>query len=859
MFDSIANRCLFLGLTLVLLTVTSVAEAQQLPGAESATIVPPHLKSDPGVSYPRQALDEHFTDTVTVNLVLEVDPAGAVRKATVTEPRGHGFDEAAVQAAQRLVFEPATRDGTPVAARIRFRYEFKAPAPRLVGRVATQATDRPIAGATVTVRDTAGAEHQTTTGADGAWSMPDLPPGRVHISVAAENRERQETDEEIAPGEETAVVLRLAPKAPPPAAVDGGADSGEEPVEEVTVRGSRPPREVTKRTLGKEEIDHVPGTNGDALLSLQNLPGVARPPPFSGALIVRGSAPADTNIFIDGTNIPLVYHFGGLSSVVPTELLDRIDFYPGNYSAEYGRGMGGVVDVGLRDPKTDGYHGLAQLDLIDGRLLVEGPIADGWSFLAAGRRSWFDLWLGPVLSAAGSDVTTAPRYYDWQVMVHKKLSSRSSFRLLFFGSDDALQILNQTPNSSNPTFGGDLGFHTTFWRLQARYENKISDQTSLRATAAFGEDSVDAGFGTDLINTTLYPLSGRVELTEKVTHGLIVNTGLDLVYEPYTLTLQLPPPTAPGVPSGGPGQLPVQSNSTDSLFIPGGYVEVEALPWAGTRLVPGLRADYDNATNGWDVAPRLTVRQDLTRSFPRTTLKGGVGLFYEPPTVFQTDPHYGQSGLQSSRAVHYDVGFEQEFTRQLDLTTDVFYKSMDRLIVAGSGNSGDGYAYGVEWLLRYKPDEHFFGWISYTLSRSEQRNSPSQPYSLFEYDQTHILTILGSYKFPRGWQVGARFRLTSGDLYTPNDYGAYDATVGSQQAVAAVPPYGTRLPLFQQLDVRVDKVWTFTHWKLTAYADVQNVYNAKNPLGVEYNYNFTQSGTVNGLPILPSIGLRGEL
>jgi TonB family protein len=863
---SIAKGWRAVALTLALAGASLEAKAQQVPAAEGPTVVAPRLKVDAGVTYPRQALVEHFTDSVTVSLVLEVDASGAVRKATVTEPRGHGFDEVALQAAQRLLFEPATRNGSPVAARIRFRYDFKAPAPRLAGRVATQATDRPIAGALVTVRDASGAEHRTATAADGTWTLLDLPQGHVHIVVTSEGREAQETEENVAAGEETTVVLRLAPprEAPAPATEDAGTDAGEA-VEEVNVRGARPPREVTKRTLGKEEIAHIPGTNGDALRSLQNLPGIARPPPFNGALIVRGSAPIDTNVFIDGTNIPLVYHFGGLSSVVPTELLDRIDFYPGNYSAMYGRGMGGVVDVGLRDPKKEGHHGVAQVDLIDTRLLVEGPIAGGWSFLAAGRRSWFDVYLGPVLlKATGAGVTTAPRYYDGQLMIEKDFDRHSSFRVLLFGSDDALELINQTPNSSNPTVGGDLGFHTSFWRVQARYENKLTDRTGLRLTAAYGRDSVDFGFGVNGFNVNLHPLSGRAELTEKIAHGITANAGVDMLYEPYDFTSRLPPRVAPGIPSGGPGQIPVQSRESSTLFLPGAYLELELDPWSGTRVVPGVRADYDSATSGWDVSPRLTVRQDLTKTFPRTTLKGAVGLFYQPPSVLEiapnnVTPNYEQSGLSSNRAVHYDVGFEQEFTREIDLSTDIFYKSMDRLAVPGLGNSGEGFVYGAEWLVRYKPDERLFGWLSYTLLRSERRNLPGQPYALFQYDQTHVLTVLGSYQLGRGWQVGARFRLTSGDLYTPSEYGAYNATVGSQLGVAAFPPYGARLPLFQQFDVRVDKVWTFSHWKLTAYVDVQNVFNATNSVGVSYNYNFTQSTNINGLPILPSIGLRGEL
>src|SRR5438067_1108202 len=71
--------------------------------------------------------------------------------------------------------------------------------------------------------------------------------------------------------------------------------------------------------------------------------------------------------------------------------------------------MGGIVDVGIRSPNPDGkYHGLAQFDLIDGRVLLERPVPllKGWSFLAGARRSWVDTWLKPVLKEAGAGVTS---------------------------------------------------------------------------------------------------------------------------------------------------------------------------------------------------------------------------------------------------------------------------------------------------------------------------------------------------------------------------------------------------------------------------------------------------------------------
>ena len=860
MFTSIDSRR-WLTIVVAYFATAAPVLAARPSAAQTATnvsLVAPKLKQDCPAIYPEQALKDGVTEPVTVMLVLELDRAGSVRNATVAAPQGHGFDEAALSAARGLLFEPALRDGAPVGARIKFVYRFSPPAPRLRGRVFLQAGEAPVAAARVVVIDAAGVSHEAQTGPDGGWELANLPPGSVHISVRADGQEPQQLDESLKPGEETNIVVRLQPTVV--SGHEGDQDKApDEEVIEVTVRGERPPREVTKRTLSKEEIDRIPGTNGDALRSLQNLPGVARAPALGGGLIVRGSNPQDTNIFVDGTSIPLVYHFMGLSSVVPTEVLQKIDFYPGNYSSVYGRGTGGIVDVGLRNPKQDGLHGMAQLDFIDARLLAEGPIAKtGWNFLVAGRRSWFDTWLGPVMRSAGAEVSVAPRYYDGQAMLQHDFSGRSSFRLLLFGSNDEMKMLNVDPNSSDPTFAGNLGFSTSFWRLQARYENQVSNSTQLRLTAAYGTDSIDIGIGSNAINTALHPLSTRAELSQKVTGGVLANFGADLVYEPYELTLNLPPAPRPGTPEGGPGQLPIYSSTTGSLFLPGLYTELELVPKVGTRIVPGFRADYDNATHRWDYSPRINARQELKSGFPRTTFKAGAGLFYQPPTVMQTDPNYGQLGLVSSRSIHYDVGFEQEFTRELELSMDVYYKSFDNLVVSGSGNSGDGFAYGVEWLLRYKPDRHFFGWLSYTLSRSERRDTSSDSYRLFQYDQTHVLTVIGSYKLGRGWQLGGRFRLTSGALYTPSTTGAYNATVGSQLAASAYPAYGSRLPLFHQLDVRTDKTWDFQSWKLSAYLDVQNVYYRKNAEGVSYNYNYTQSTLVSGLPILPSLGVRGE-
>lgn len=819
----------------------------------------PVVKKDEGAAYPKQALDDGFRAPAEVALTLTIDASGVVTKAVVEKPAGHGFDEAAVAAAQKLEFEPARRDGKAIAARIRFVYRFTPPPGVLAGRVVTLSGERPLAGAVIVVRDAAGRERSVTAGVDGTWRIDGVEPGTYHVTVTASGMALHEADETVQAGEVVSATDRLEPpKAAAAPTTTAPAVASDE--QEVEVKGEKPPREVTKFTLDQREIARIPGTNGDALRSLQNLPGVARSPGLSGLLIVRGSAPEDTQYFVDGTPVPLVYHFGGLSSVVPTEMLDRIDFFPGNFSTQYGRAMGGIVDVGLTDPKSDRLHAMVQADLIDTRALVQGPIFDtGWRFALAGRRSWFDVWLGPVLSAANASVSVAPVYYDYQALVERDLDRHSTLRFGFFGSDDRLAILLQSPSSSAPDLAGTIGSHTGFWRAQALYKNKISDTTELRVVGAVGQDYIEFNAGSIFLNIDDFPVTSRVELAQKLDRHLTVNVGLDMYYAPYTVSAQLPPPPKAGQPPSGPfaSQPPVSTTASGAVYEPAFYTEVEATPWTGTRIVPGLRIDYTKATGTWDLAPRFVVRQDVV-SEPRTTVKGGIGVFAQPPQAQETDAVFGMSGLHSNRATHYDAGVEHVFTRNIEASLEGFYKQLDNLVEPGLGNTGSGVVYGAETLIRYKPDERFFGWVAYTLSRSLRRDQPGAPLRIFEFDETHVLTVLGSYRIGGGWELGMRYRLSSGYMYTPNQYGFYDENVGAYLPLSAYPADSSRLPLFHSLDIRVDKTWQFGWGKLNAYLDVLNVYNQGNVDGITYDFNYTHQAYANDLPIIPSIGLRAE-
>jgi vitamin B12 transporter len=88
--------------------------------------VPPVLLEQTEAIYPEQALREGLEATVGLQLTIDVE--GRVAEATVIEPAGHGFDEAARLAALNFRFTPARQGARPVRARIRYPFAFKLPA-----------------------------------------------------------------------------------------------------------------------------------------------------------------------------------------------------------------------------------------------------------------------------------------------------------------------------------------------------------------------------------------------------------------------------------------------------------------------------------------------------------------------------------------------------------------------------------------------------------------------------------------------------------------------------------------------------------------------------------------------------------
>jgi hypothetical protein len=845
----------------------------------------PKLVKEAKVTYPPEAVGK--AGDVEIVLAVDLDEKGMVTGAAVLEPKeptGLGFEEAALTAAYDLGFEPAESAGKPVAVQIIYKFKFLAPPPpkpalpeppqpvdagppkpppveNFTGSLVERGTRLPLSGLLITVYRTdvdggAPVGFEAYSDEKGAFRFFDLAPGEWKVRIEPPSYYPFRTTEEIRAGERTEATYYL--------------ERGSYNPFDVVVEAKRERKEVSRTVIESVVIDKVPGAMGDPLAVVQNFAGVARAQAGSGFIMVRGSAPYDTAFFFDGTLVPNVYHFGGIRSVMPTGMMDTLQFYPGNFSPFYSWVTGGIIDIDIKKLRPKKVGGYADVNLLDGGFYLEAPLGSKAAIAVAARRSWVDYVVNAVLPEdAPINAITLPRYYDVQLLANYRPAPAHDLRLFLFGSDDRFEIILKNPGITGTTelSGNQLQFSTTFYRALATYRYVPSERF---------ENTLRLSQGRDIQNTQIF--NWTLDLTTDFTHfrdtarfqqskWLTMVAGLDIIYARVSGLFNLPAPPQEGqsVDTFDPTKVLYQEISGANYYIPGFFAELELKPITGLLLLPGIRLDYFSEVSQFAAAPRFTARYDLTK---QVTLKGGVGLFYQQPSIDQADEVFGSTDLKCMRAIHYSLGGEWKPWKHITLDLTGFYKDLSSMVSPNPlfgveataqryDNKGIGRAYGLEFVAKHDLTRKFTGWLAYTLMRSDRKDSGADSWRRFQYDQTHILTVLGTYRLPRNWQIGSRFRFVTGNPTTPVVGSVFNAANGRDSPVYG-ETYSARVPSFHQLDIRIDKLWVYNKWMFNAYVDLQNVYNRENPEAVQYNYNYQRSTVRQGFPIFPIIGLRGE-
>ena len=842
------------------------------PAAPPQPITPPAIAGElPRAEYPPSALPQGNTARVVIE--LEVTAEGAAQAAKVVSPAQPGFDESALAMVPKLRFTPARQGELAIPVRIQFAVNFAPPAMarsdeapaaavqkpvNLAGQVRERGTRRKLGGLEITVP---GAELSTFTDSQGRFELRGVPEGVTELVIAAPGYQKFVIKETIEPGKKLEVLYLLQALYTNPF--------------EATVTGDKERREISRTSISIEEVNRIPGTQGDALKVIEDLPGAARSSPIGGGLLViRGSNPGDSLVFLDGLNLPLLYHFGALSSTVNPDLLEGIDYVPGNFSVAFGDMVGGLVSVKTRQLREE-LHGYANANLLETSALLEGQVPgdSGVRLSISGRKSYIGEVLKAVIPDGSVGLLAAPSYYDAQVRLDWKPKGTShTLQFLAVTSDDTLSLLFKRPLDNDPNVSGGLDVETGFSQLRLK-DGFRSGAWSADSIAMYEHIVLRFGIGATTFSLYGNDLYLRNVTSFEASESLSLTAGLEANNRHVNVAANLPAsalfregdPNAANGPRGDDNTKIRLGATPYNRFSPALFAEARWRPLPNLLITPGLRLDTyfytaepsPTATLG----PRLTARWDLTEQL---ALKAGAGLYSQGARNGDGTKEFGNPAILPERALQLTAGVETRPLPGVFASFEGFYKSLTDIIVSTTSqssnsldNAGVGRVYGLEVLIRKELTDRLFGWIAYTLSRSDRVDRPGQDRRLFDFDQTHNLTVVASYQLPRGWQIGARLRLISGNPDTPVEGARYLAATDSY-----IPIYGqtnsTRLPLFHQADVRIDKVWTFDNWTLDLYLDVLNTYNHRSIEATQYSYDYSQHSYIGGLPIFPSLGLKGS-
>ncbi|HEY8378217.1 MAG TPA: TonB-dependent receptor, partial [Nannocystis sp.] len=465
----------------------------------------------------------------------------------------------------------------------------------------------------------------------------------------------------------------------------------------------------------------------------------------------------------------------------------------------------------------------------------------------------------------GLGLSQAPRYYDYQFLFDYPVGG-GELSVRWFGSDDRLRIVATSPNDTSAGPENQARTAILFHRLDLVYRKQDGPWDFLITPSINYQAASGAFGGLFAFDFPKYEFSWRAEASRQLSKRAALRVGTELQAGRFEIQAR-----APSIPAGaGAGDTGVYNVADVSQAYAHPALYTTATIGLGDKftLYPGARLQYFAVPmQKMAVDPRVRFGWQVGDN---TAIKGGLGLYSQIPDLINLAPVWGNPRSGIERAVHTSLGVAQVF-ESVGVEAEVtgFYKYVfDRstsstvLIrdpVSGDirlenfANQGIGQIFGMELLVRKALTRRLFGWISYTLSKSLIRSQPGADYRPFGFDQPHILTILGVYKLPRGWQIGGRFRLVSG-----NPSVGYMDGVFVQDGYEPWVGRDERLPTFHQLDLRVDKRFVYRRVMMNVYLDIINVYNRQNGEAWSYSYNFQQRQLQTGLPIVPSLGLRLE-
>lgn len=644
--------------------------------------------------------------------------------------------------------------------------------------------------------------------------------------------------------------------------------------------------EMSVNKLSVATIKKMPVVLGevDIIKSILLLPGVTNAGEAASGFNVRGGGADQNLILLDEATIYNSSHVFGFFSIFNPDAIKDLKLYKGGIPARYGGRASSVLDVYQKDGNSNDFHMNGGIGLVSSRLLAEGPIVkDKGSFLIAGRASYAHLFL----KLSEEQKNNAAYFYDVNTKLNYKLNPNNNIYISGYFGRDVFQLNKSFTNIyGNTTFntrwnhlfsdklfsnlsfiysdyyyGLDLDFVGFEWKSGIKNYNIKYDLKSYindRIKLNYGVNAIYYDFNPGTIKPSS-PESGinydqlekkyafepafYINAEQKISEKIDINYGVrySLFYDIGSSTVNL-----------YQNDNPVLFNSEFQIYekatpISTKYYNKNEVIKSFDYLEPRFNINYqldDNQSFQANYNRMVQYLQLISNTSSPTPLDVWTpsGKYIKPQIADQVAFGYFRKFKDGAYSTEIST-FYKEVQNRLDYIDGanlIANKAIEQVLLNGQLRS-----YGLELLLK-KNDGKLTGWISYTLSKSEQQTPGRTPQETginngqwynTVYDKVNNIAVTGSYYLNPKWVFGANFIYQTGQPTTyPN--GQYD------YLGLSIPIYGLRneerLPSFNHLDIsatltpkpNINKSWR-SEWVFSIY----NVYNRKNAASVGFREN----------------------
>lgn len=722
-----------------------------------------------------------------------------------------------------------------------------------------------------------GTEIGAVANDEGFFVLNNVPPGEYVLKVTFVGYEGFSKTIKVVAGRITSEKIYLAEASQELEGVEVSASRQERETKVLTSVVSLSPKEIQQFSVGGD---------ADIIKAIQVLPGVVTTGDQGGQLYIRGGAPIQNLILLDGMIIYNPFHSIGFFSVFDVDIVQSAEVYTGGFNAEYGSRNSAVMDVRTRSANRKRFAGKASASTYTAKLLLETPLGKknerglaNTSFLVSAKTSYLDQTSSIFYPYVDTEYDNGLpfNFTDIYAKLTAQSDNGSKINAFGFSFDDGVQFGGNNSIDWN-SIGGGVDFTAVPSSSSALIGGGLS-YSNYEIVSVTGDDAPSV--------SSISGFNGGLDFTYFLRKNDEFKYGLEAIG--YSTALKLI--NEVGLPTED------ENNSTELA----GYFQYK-ISQGRWILQPGFRVHYYSSQSELSLEPRLGLKVNINDWLRFKTSAGlysqnlmasnsdrdVVNLFYGFLSGPESDNNiFRQEGVDTriQKAQHLVVGFEVEATKNITVNIEGYLKNFQQIInvnrnkIYEESDAGVddifkkdfigefGLAKGIDLLVTYRTKElYIWGAYSYSFVTRDDGITEYNPY----FDRRHNLNLVGSYTFGKDglWETSLRYNFGSGFPFTPtrtnysqlsfvdgagNPDLTYDYTTeGGEPDVLYGELNTKRLPNYHRVDISLKKVYKMANDRqIEASVGATNILNYDNI----FYYDRNERKRVNQLPIMPTIAL----